>query len=266
MRRAYPNRGLTGSGHPVLVPLRALDYTSCMVAIKKPLPDTRVPQVEEEELLYPASDGLPMSDNMKQWQLMVEVTENLDLMLPDLVAGNNLWYPVEGRPDIRMAPDVYVALGRPKGARSSYLQWKEDNVPLTVVVEVLSPGNSTREMIRKGIFYDRYGAREFIILDPDTDTGWALVREDASGDRREVPDLDGWTSPTLGIRFAYEEGRLRIYRPDGTPFMTFAELAARADEATQRADEAIQRAEREAERARRMAEKLAALGVDPEAL
>jgi hypothetical protein len=36
---------------------------------------------------------------------------------PDVfVAGDLLWYPVEGRPDICRAPDVMVAIGRPKGS------------------------------------------------------------------------------------------------------------------------------------------------------
>jgi hypothetical protein len=38
---------------------------------------------------------------------------------PDL-----LWYPVRGQPRLRMAPDVLVALGRPKGYRGSYRQWE----------------------------------------------------------------------------------------------------------------------------------------------
>jgi hypothetical protein len=35
------------------------------------------------------------------------------------VAMDLLWYPVKGKPKIRLAPDVLVALGRPKGPRRS---------------------------------------------------------------------------------------------------------------------------------------------------
>ena len=41
------------------------------------------------------------------------------------VAGDLLWYPVEGDPKTRMAPDTMVAFGRPKGYRGSYKQWVE---------------------------------------------------------------------------------------------------------------------------------------------
>ena len=60
------------------------------------------------------------------------------------VAGNLLWYPVEGNPNIRTAPDIMIAFRRPKGHRGSYLQWKEDGIPPQVVFEIWSPGNRTR--------------------------------------------------------------------------------------------------------------------------
>lgn len=76
----------------------------------------------------------------------------------------------------------------------------------------------------------------------------------ASGDRfEEVEKLDGWVSPRLGIRFAMSEANLAIYRPDGTPFLTHAQLF----EAQQRDQ---QRADVEQQRAERMAGKLRGLG------
>jgi len=36
------------------------------------------------------------------------------------VAGNLLWYPMEGQPRVNAAPYVMVAFGRPKGDRDSY--------------------------------------------------------------------------------------------------------------------------------------------------
>jgi Uma2 family endonuclease len=73
------------------------------------------------------------------------------------VAGDLLWYPVEGNNKIRNAPDVMVAFGRPKGDRGSYMQWKEENIAPQVVFEILSPGNTLTEMNKKQVFYDRYG-------------------------------------------------------------------------------------------------------------
>ena len=72
-------------------------------------------------VVYPDSDGEPMSDNTLQYDWIVTLQGNLDRLLPDhFVAGDLLWYPVEGRPNLRQAPDVLVALGRAKGHRGRY--------------------------------------------------------------------------------------------------------------------------------------------------
>ena len=62
------------------------------------------------EIIYPDSDGNPMSDNTKQFRWIVTIKENLNLLFaenPDVfVAGDLLWYPVEGSNTIRIAPDA----------------------------------------------------------------------------------------------------------------------------------------------------------------
>ena len=231
------------------------------------------------EIVYPDSDGEPMSDNTKQFRWIVTLKENLDALVPDFVAGDHLWYPVEGRPDIRIGPDVMVCPGRPKGDRGSYRQWVEGGVPPKVVFEVLSPSNTLREMFRKGAFYTQYGVDEIIFVDPESNNGWARVRG-VTGVLDEVDTIIGWTSPFLGIRFAQEDGELVVYGPDGARFLTWGEHAEqsrraleraeaeaqRAEAEAQRAEAEAQRADAEAQRAARLAERLRALGVDPEAL
>jgi Uma2 family endonuclease len=77
------------------------------------------------------------------------------------VAADLFWYPVEGHPEIRMAPDRMVALGCPKGHRGSYRQWEEGGMAPQVTWEILSPSNTRREMENKRQFYERYGVREY---------------------------------------------------------------------------------------------------------
>jgi hypothetical protein len=242
--------------------------------------------VAEREVVYPDSDGKPMADDTLQFDWIVRLRENLDAFLPDFVAGDLLWYPVEGNPAIRVAPDVMVCLGRPKGYRGSYMQFREDGVPPAVVFEVLSPSNKPAEMMRKAAFYAKYGVSEFVVIDPMTDTGYAHWL-DASGDYAEADTLDGWTSPLLGIRFERTDGGLQVYRPDGTRFLDFREVEersraaearaenaeARAENAEARAENAEARAEEEAQqkaiieaRAARLAAKLAALGISADDL
>jgi hypothetical protein len=217
---------------------------------------------------YPDSDGEPMADNTEQFEFIQLVQGNLDSLLPDFVAGDHLWYPVEGHPEIRRAPDVYVAMGRPKGHRGSYRQWVEDGVPLTVVFEWWSPNSTFSRELLTHQFYERHGVRELYT--------WSQVRREFSafvrnGDRLEPVDTsEGWTSPLLHIRFEVVDGALQIYRPDGTPFRSFRELQAERDAAAAERDAAAAErdaaaAERDAAlaRAEALAARLRALGIDP---
>jgi hypothetical protein len=83
----------------------------------------------KEQIVYPESDGKPMADNTKQFRWIVTLEGGFEALFRDredvFVAGDLFWYPVEGRPDIRMAPDVMIVFGRPKGDRPSYKQWEE---------------------------------------------------------------------------------------------------------------------------------------------
>src|SRR5262249_51170612 len=152
------------------------------------------------------------------------------------------WYPVEGDPTIRQAPDILVAFDRPKGDRGSYRQWEEGGLAPQVVFEILSPGNRFGEMLRKFQFYERYGVEEYYIYDPDHGelTGW-IRRE---GHLSEIPSMQGWVSPRLGIRFELVDGELRIYGPDGRPFASYVELAAQRDQQEREKNQAQQRAEK----------------------
>ena len=89
------------------------------------------------EIVYPESDGQPMADNTKQFRWIVTIEGGIDALFKDdpnvFVAGDLLWYPVEGQPTIRMAPDAMVVFGRPKGDRGSYQQWREAGIAPQVV-------------------------------------------------------------------------------------------------------------------------------------
>src|SRR4051795_2534945 len=114
---------------------------------------------------YPDSDGLPMSDNTLQFQWITTLVGGLEALFRDdpnvFVAGDLLWYPVEGDNVTRSAPDAMVAFGRPKGYRGSYKQWVEGGIAPQVVFEILSPGNRAGRMVRKFRFYERFGVEEY---------------------------------------------------------------------------------------------------------
>lgn len=208
----------------------------------------------DRQLIYPESDGQPMADNTEQFKWIVLLKENLECLFAEnpqvFVAGDLLWYPVEGQPQIRVAPDVFVALGRPKGKRGSYRQWEEDNLPPQVVFEILSPSNRAKEMILKLQFYDRYGVSEYYIYDPQNNELTGLHRQD--NQLTLIQNLSTWTSPLLGIKFELMPETLQVYYPDGRRFLTTVELN--------------QEMTREKQRGDRLAAKLQALGIDPDTI
>lgn len=84
------------------------------------------------DVLYPDSDGMPMADNTRQFDYIVMIQGGLAALFADrpdvFVAGDLLWYPVEGDPTIRAAPDAMVVFGRPPGYRGSYIQHRETHI------------------------------------------------------------------------------------------------------------------------------------------
>jgi len=259
------------------------------------------PNTTKRPIEYPEDDGEPMADNTFQYDWIVRIEGNLDILFhsdPNVfVAGNLLWYPIEGDNKTRVAPDALVVLGRPKGRRGSYRQWDEGGIGPQVIFEVLSPGNRPGEMTRKFQFYERFGVEEYYLYDPDNNLldGW--LRD---GDRLlPISSMNNWISPRLGIRFELQPDDLIIYRPNGEPFYTMLELfqqrdearsqidearvavaeekqraeedrlariqaQKRADAAQQKADAAQQKADAAQQKAESLAAKLRALGVDPD--
>jgi Uma2 family endonuclease len=222
--------------------------------------------VAPPEVTYPETDGQPMAENTLQYQYITMIKGGLEVVFRDrpdvFVAGDLFWYPVEGRPDLRAAPDVLVALGRPKGHRRSYLQWQEGGVAPQVVFEILSPGNRMGELIEKSVFYQGHGVEEYYVFNPDTGDLSGLRRE--GEELREIPQMQGWVSPRLNVRFEVAGTDLRLFGPDGRQFATYEELAEQRDRAEAERDRAAADRDRERERAERLAVRLRELGVNPE--
>ncbi len=219
--------------------------------IQQQLSQTQTP------IIYSDTDGQPMADNTRQFQWIVTIKENLDLLFANnsnvFVAGDLLWYPIEGNNTIRRAPDVMVVFGRPKGYRGSYQQWQEDNIPPQVVFEILSPGNTIKEMAAKLQFYQRYGVEEYYLYDPEKVdfAGWQIM----DGKLTIIEEIQGWVSPRLGVRFEMAE-ELQIFTPTGERFLTFVELGQKLQQEKRRAEQAEARL-------KALEERLKSLGVDP---
>jgi Uma2 family endonuclease len=233
-------------------------------------------------IIYPESDGRPMADNTKQFDYITSIKHGFDKLFATsptvFVAGDLLWYPVEGNPCIAAAPDVMVVFGRPKGDRRSYLQWEEDNIPPHVVFEILSHNNRTSEMVNKFRFYERHGVEEYYLFNPENGEFAVWTRNDDTLQSIEEPL--GWTSPRLDVRFEVEHGDLVLYEPNGERFLTYMELVEKSNAESRRAEAESRRAEAESRRAEQerkqrekaeqhaavLAEKLRQVGIDPDTL
>lgn len=241
---------------------------------------------DQKTIVYPDSDGKPLADNTKQFRWIVTIQGNLDALYRHdphvFVAGDLLWYPVQGDNKLRQAPDAMVVFGRPKGDRGSYMQWREADIAPQMVFEVMSPVNTAAEMERKLRFYERYGVEEYYIFDPDR---LRLVGYIASGGMlEEIDTMDGWVSPRMRVRFRFNGLDLQLFKPDGERFASFVEIVAaqeaaqqqaeaeraRAEKAQQQAEAAQEavateraRADAAEQRAAALAARLRELGIDP---
>jgi len=201
---------------------------------------------------YPESDGLPMAENTQQYDWLVKIKENLEILFADqedvFIAGDLFWYPLPDRKlTYPIAPDVMVVFGRPKGRRGSYRQWEEDGIAPQVVFEILSPSNTALEMINKRNFYDQYGVQEYYVYNPDNNKLEIWTRQNSQ--LNKTKHVHGWISPLLKIRFAIKDNTMQIFYPSGKPFLNSVELNQYAEEAAHRADIAEQRAENAEQRA-----------------
>ena len=257
-----------------------------------------------DAVVYPDSDGKPMADNTLQWDWMVKIVGELRELFAGqevFIAGDLLWYPVQGEPKARQAPDALVVFGRPPGYRGSYKQWEEGGVAPQVVFEVRSPGNTRNEMAEKQSFYDHHGVEEYYLIDPYRNSGIGWVR--VEGKFQLVYPLGEYVSPRLGIRFDETGSELRLFTPDGREFRTreerieeiqeelrktalafedereralnalrmlseeqerTAQERERAEQEREWAQQEHQRAEREKDAKDALAAKLRELGVDPD--
>ena len=218
------------------------------------------------DVFYPEDDGKPMAENTKQYRWIVIIKENLEIVLATnldaFIAGDLLWYPIEGDNVTCAAPDVMVILGRPKGDRGSYQQWKEGNIPPKVAFEIMSPSNTQREMQEKRGFYETHGVDEFYIYDPDRFRVSGYIRQ--GGKLLPIANMEGWVSPSLNIRFSRSNGELEIFYPDGRRFLTTLELNNRAVAAEEELDLVIQERDLIIQERDRLLEQIRAMGINPD--
>ncbi|MBC8112609.1 MAG: Uma2 family endonuclease [Verrucomicrobia bacterium] len=225
--------------------------------------------ISSQPIIYPSSDGKPIADNTKQFDLITLIKENLACHFSNdpsvFVAGDLLWYPVEGNTKICRAPDVMIAFGSKKRDRKSYIQHQENGIAPQVVFEIISDSNRQHpiEMLRKFSFYQRFGVEEYYVYDPDLIELEVFIRK---GDYflELDPMIFPFKSPLLQITFDIIEEQLSIMYPGGELFKRVGDLKSELNETKLVLNEAKSALDNEREKAEKLADKLREMGINRE--
>ncbi|NER38497.1 MAG: hypothetical protein F6J93_31860 [Oscillatoria sp. SIO1A7] len=97
-------------------------------------------------------------------------------------------------------------------------------------------------------FYQTHGVEEYYIYDPERVKLTGYKRD--GGKLKPIKQMNGWTSPLLGIRFEMTEESLELYDPQGERFLTSVELKQQirqAKEENRQLQEQLQQTQERAE-------------------
>ena len=214
-----------------------------------------------EDPRYPSSDGQPMAESTQQAETMREAAGGLQVFFRDrkdvFVASDLLIYYREAVPAMRVAPDVFVAFGAPKGHRMNYKLWEEGRPP-DFVVEVASPTTVKEDVERKPGLYARIGVREYWQFDPHGDLlspllqGRRLVgrRYVELTSERQAGEESRYVSEVLGLHLVSKGTCLRFWDPVRQEFLRTHAEAEQDRKAEAHARKVAERGWFEAEQAR----------------
>ena len=237
----------------------------------RPTPATARPApgedaVDDLTIIYPSSDGEPLSENDFQFTVIIETAAFLRhryAARPDVyVGGNLLMYYRMNDNQTRVSPDVFAVFGvTDKRPRNSWIVWREGKPP-DFVLEVASPGTWRRDGAAKRDIYAEMGVPEYWRFDPTGECFSPPLAGERLGDDGEyhpIPldtDPDGSLrsrSDVLGLDLcASPDGWLRLHDPAAGQWRRNYYEAAAARQAAEAARQAAE-ADRQADAAARQA-------------
>jgi Uma2 family endonuclease len=94
------------------------------------------------------------------------ISKQLDKIIEDTNRGTVVFAPFDVKLDETnsVQPDIFVVL---KSNVNQITKSRFNGAP-DLIVEILSPGNRNYDMIKKKDLYEKFGVKEYWILDPDT--------------------------------------------------------------------------------------------------
>ncbi len=184
------------------------------------------PSQTQTKIVYPETDGKPMTETDKHRREMTALIEALIAYFKDApnvyVSGNLMLYYEEGNPSASVSPDVFVVKGVSKKERRVYKLWEEGKAP-DVVIELTSRSTRLEDLGNKRALYAELGVAEYFIYDPHQEylkpplQGYRLERDayapiavDAQG---RLPSV------ALGLDLQIAQGDLRLLDPRTNNFL-----------------------------------------------
>lgn len=185
------------------------------------------------EIYYPESDGEPMAETDIHADLLIYLRESLKLFFADrpdvYVSGNIMFYYVEGDPTEVISPDVLVCFGIPKGDRTSYKTWEENDVVPSVIIEVSSRGTWRKDRVEKLELYQMLGVREYYIFNPQYPKNLPAMmafRLNEGIMESAIIENDRIKSEILGLELVNTGETLRLFNPQTDEFLKTTEEIA----------------------------------------
>jgi len=161
----------------------------------KMLPEGTLAEVIEN-VLY-----MSPAPNPFHQRILLRLSSGLDNYILENALGEILIAPVDlylDETSNAVQPDIlFFSRKNPLVVNKSGLHGVPD-----LIVEILSPGNKEHDLVKKKLLYEKFGVKEYWIIDPETklSTGYAL-KETAYrpiGEHKDKID-----SPLLGSIFEY---------------------------------------------------------------
>jgi Uma2 family endonuclease len=121
-------------------------------------------------MFYPESDGKPIAETDFHRKSLSYLISSLTIFFTErenvYVTGNIMFYYEEGSPQDVVSPDVMVFFDVPKGDRTSYKSWEENDVMPSVIIELASRSTWHKDRTEKRELYEMLGVKEYYIFNP----------------------------------------------------------------------------------------------------
>lgn len=198
-------------------------------------PETPLPPRKEN--LFPESHEDDMGESTIHYNLISYLFNSLKVFLSKrtdvFIAANLNFYYDEDDPKKYYTPDTMIAFGVSNHNRKTYKLWKEELCP-QVIFEVASDSTWKKDISDKVEVYERLGAEEYYILDPENlylPLPLMAYRRDETGRLRLVmSENERILSPLLNLEIVWTESRFRLFDPASQEFLlTTEEMKAELD-------------------------------------